>query len=106
MLGFNSLQSLITLLQSEVKPDYVVTFNGWTEIDQAIYSRSKVASLAQACDARANGSTVKKLLNNFLKRLITVQVFKRFFFGFLTYNDVVAKALDTSNIDVCPPDKT
>lgn len=102
MLGFNSLQEVISLMQSEIKPDYVVALSGWNEIDQAINSQSKVASLAQACDARANTSNVKNLVNIFLRRFIAYGIFKRFIFALMTYDDIPVEEMDTGNINIYP----
>jgi len=86
MLSFNSFQSLISLLESNIKPDYVVTFNGWNEIDQAINSGSKISSSARSCDNKANQSNIISTLKKSIGRLVLIRVFRRFIVSFNNYS--------------------
>ena len=87
MLSFNSLQSLISLLESGLNPDYVLTFNGWNEVDQSLYSSTKVSSITKACDRKANSNSFIASIKSFLGKFVLIKVFRRFFIAFINYSD-------------------
>lgn len=100
--GFNSLQELISLIQSEAKPDYVIALSGWNEIDQALSFASKVSDLSQSCDVRANDSIINKLIKGFLRRFVIFEVLNRFLQGLVVYDNILEEKRDTDNVNIYP----
>lgn len=100
--GFNSLQELISLQQSDARPDYVISLSGWNEVDQRLWSNSKVSSLSQSCDFRANDSAVRKALTNFFNRFVIVKAIKRFIAAFLTYEQISEDKRDYNTVNIYP----
>ena len=49
-LAFNSLQELISYIQSAIKPDYVIALSGFNDFGQTIVNQSKVSPFSQSCD--------------------------------------------------------
>lgn len=86
MMGFSSFQELLSLLQSDIKPDYVISLSGWNEVDQNIdQGFSKVSTLAQTCNVRYGVSPYYLILSNFFKNLLFIQVARRFVESFIVY---------------------
>ncbi|NQT22805.1 MAG: SGNH/GDSL hydrolase family protein [Candidatus Omnitrophica bacterium] len=101
--GFNSLQDLIALLQSNIKPDYVISLGGYNDLDQAFFSEnSKVSSLAKACDYRANDLPINRVWSKFLNRFAILQVLRRFIKAFILYGEDAYEEIDYSRIDIYP----
>ena len=101
-MGFNSLQELISLLQSEVKPDYVVALSGWNEIDQALSAQSKVSSLVESCDIRANEPISHKLMKALIRRFLIFGVIRRFIQALVVYDTILEEKRDVDNVNIYP----
>lgn len=102
MFGFNSLQELISLLQFNIKPDYVISLSGWNEIDQQTSSHSKVAGLAEGCEHIANMPIYKKLIKNVLSPFVIISVIKRFVTAFILFDTLREESKDFDAVNIYP----
>lgn len=90
--GANSFQELICLLQFGLKPDYIISFGGWNEADQAFFSDSKVPTRSRICDRLANSTVIKKLKENLVGRLVICRFIMRFISALIMFDNVQQKS--------------
>jgi len=86
MLGYNSYQELLSLMELDIQPDYVVSLGGWNEVDQALaVGEAGKNLLAALSDRNANRPVVKSLILSCLSYFVVFHVLRRFIEAYRAY---------------------
>ena len=102
MLGYNSHQELLALLQSKYRPDYVIALSGYNELLQFSDGYDKVAVAAKHCDrdlAMTVGGAVKVIFSNLMMRSVLLSEIRRFMAAFC-HSDGVQDRTEDPDPDV------
>jgi len=96
------MQELFSLIQTDIKPDYVVSISGWNEVDAVLFSDSKVSSLSLGCDYRANTRSWQKSVRIFFMQFALVSTAQRFLSAFMSYGSADQEKRDLDNVNIYP----